>query len=110
MVAGRAIFGLGGECMTVAQSAIVAQWFKGKELAFAFGFNLSVSRLGSVINGIVEPQIAESSGIGPALWAGFAICVLSWICGLILVIIDAYADKKDGKIAKLSEEDKFRWK
>ena len=49
MLTGRVIFGLGGESMSVAQSAIVAAWFKGKELAFAYGFNMSVSRLGSVI-------------------------------------------------------------
>lgn len=110
MVIGRAIFGLGGECMTVSQSAICAQWFKGKELAFAFGFNLSVSRLGSVINGIVEPAVAKSDGIGPALWVGFGVCVFSWICGIVLVGIDAYADKKDGIKAEMSDEDKFQCK
>jgi len=76
----------------------VSQWFKGKELAFAFGINLSVSRLGSVINGIVEPKIADDS-VGAALWVGFGICVFSWICGLILVAIDKYADVKDGTVA-----------
>ena len=55
MLAGRVLFGLGGESMSVAQSAIVSQWFKGKELAMALGLNLSISRLGSVINGIVIP-------------------------------------------------------
>ena len=94
--------------MTVAQSAIVSQWFKGKELAFAFAFNLSISRLGSVINGFVEPAIAKGAGIGAALWVGFIVCLFSWCCGLALVAIDYYADKKDGKVAKLSEEDKFR--
>lgn len=53
MLAGRFVFGLGGECMTVAQSAIVTAWFKGAELAFAFGINLSVARVGSFINGPV---------------------------------------------------------
>ena len=59
MMLGRFIFGLGGECMSVAQSAIISNWFKGKELSFAFGLNLSVSRLGSVLNGILVPMIAE---------------------------------------------------
>jgi MFS family permease len=45
---GRVIFGLGGESMSVAQSAFVSIWFKGKELAFAFGVNISIARLGSV--------------------------------------------------------------
>lgn len=111
MLAGRFVFGLGGECMTVSQSAIVSQWFKGKELAFAFGINLSVSRLGSVINGIVEPKIAGGEGgVGAALWVGFGVCVFSWFCGLVLVFIDKYADTKDGSVAKLSDDDKFKWK
>ena len=69
---------------------------------------MSISRLGSVINGFVEPAIAKGAGIGAALWVGFIVCLFSWCCGLALVAIDYYADKKDGKVAKLSEEDKFR--
>ena len=41
MLAGRFIFGLGGEVQYVCKSAIIAMWFKGKELAFAFGVILS---------------------------------------------------------------------
>ena len=55
MLVGRVIFGLGGESMSVAQSAIVSHWFKGKELALALGVNLSVSRLGSVMNSNTIP-------------------------------------------------------
>jgi MFS family permease len=59
MIAGRVIFGIGGESMQVAQSALVSAWFKGKELAFAMGLNLSVARLGSVINAAVIPTVYE---------------------------------------------------
>lgn len=55
MLAGRVVFGMGGESMQVAQSSIISLWFKGKELAFALGLNLSIGRLGSVINGIIVP-------------------------------------------------------
>jgi len=108
VLAGRFIFGLGGECMTICQSCIVSQWFKGKELAFAFGINLSVARLGSVLNGIIEPQIAGSSGTPAAIWFGLYICIFSWCCGMVLVVIDSYADKKDGTVAKLGDDDKFK--
>lgn len=60
MIAGRVIFGLGGESLSVAQSAIVSKWFKGKELAMALGLNISISRLGSVINGMIVPKIYDS--------------------------------------------------
>jgi MFS family permease len=45
---GRFIFGAGSEPLIVAQSAILARWFKNKELAFSFGLTLTVSRLGSL--------------------------------------------------------------
>lgn len=47
MVAGRLIFGLGAESMIVAVTTAIAKWFKGRELSFAFGLNLTIARLGS---------------------------------------------------------------
>src|SRR5215472_17256740 len=40
---GRIIFGMGSESLIVAQSAIIARWFTGKELAMAFGVTLTMS-------------------------------------------------------------------
>jgi MFS family permease len=60
MAAGRLIFGLGAESLIVAVSTAVAKWFRGKELSFAFGINLMISRAGSLL--------AQQS---PS-WAGFA--------------------------------------
>jgi MFS family permease len=48
IVAGRAVLGLGAESMIVAITTALAKWFKGKELSFAFGLNLTIARLGSV--------------------------------------------------------------
>lgn len=112
MLAGRFIFGLGGECMSVSQSAIVANWFKGNELSFAFGFNLSLSRAGSVLNGVVTPRLVEDHDgyIGFALWVGFGLCCFSLLNAFGLAITDYWADKKDGNDAvTLCEEDKFKW-
>ena len=47
MAAGRLIFGLGAESLIVAVTTVVAKWFRGKELSFAFGINLTIARLGS---------------------------------------------------------------
>ena len=47
MAAGRLIFGMGAESLNVAVVAALARWFKGKELSFAFGVNLTICRLGS---------------------------------------------------------------
>ncbi len=48
MIAGRTVLGLGAESMIVAVTTALAKWFKGKELSFAFGINLTVARLASV--------------------------------------------------------------
>jgi len=47
MCIGRLIFGMGAESLNVAVTAALARWFKGKELSFAFGINLTICRLGT---------------------------------------------------------------
>ena len=47
MATGRLIFGMGAESLNVAVVTALARWFKGKELSFAFGLNLTASRLGT---------------------------------------------------------------
>ena len=47
MATGRLVFGLGAESLIVAVTTAIAKWFKGKELSFAFGVNLTIARLGS---------------------------------------------------------------
>lgn len=48
MIAGRTVLGLGAESMIVAATTVLAKWFRGKELSFAFGINLTIARLASV--------------------------------------------------------------
>lgn len=110
MLIGRVVFGLGGESMTVAQSTIISLWFKGKELNFAMGLNLSIARLGSVINGLVVPPVYSSSDLGTALMVGAIICGASAVAAVFLVILDKKAEDLDpnGKKAQLSDEDKFQ--
>ncbi len=47
MATGRLIFGMGAESLIVAVTAALARWFRGKELSFAFGINLTIARIGS---------------------------------------------------------------
>ena len=90
----------GSENLNVAQSAIVCKWFKGKELAFALGINVSAARLGSVVNDYLEPWLchqagSKQSGVSVGLWFGFALCAFSLCCGLVVGWLDSYADKRD---------------
>ena len=94
--------------MSVAQSAVVSSWFQGSELAFAFGINLSVARIGSSINGPVETYFASEYNVGFALLVGFFVCCFSLVMAILLVWIDAWAAKKDRVDAAISDEDKFK--
>uniref|UniRef100_K3WG67 Lysosomal dipeptide transporter MFSD1 n=1 Tax=Globisporangium ultimum (strain ATCC 200006 / CBS 805.95 / DAOM BR144) TaxID=431595 RepID=K3WG67_GLOUD len=88
MLAGRFVVGLGGECLSVAQGALVVEWFKNEELAFAMGLNLSISRLGSVINNELSPMVAQAANVSAALWIGVLMCLISSASALIIVWIE----------------------
>jgi MFS family permease len=81
---GRFLYGLGGECIGVATSTINSEIFKGKELALAFGVNLAVSRLGSVLNNFASPRVAHRYGIVQASALGMVMNVISLFCCLII--------------------------
>ncbi|KAI8836272.1 major facilitator superfamily domain-containing protein [Chytriomyces cf. hyalinus JEL632] len=87
---GRIIFGLGGESLSVAQTRITTKWFKGKELAFALGINLSVSRLGTVLTDFLSPHLAISVSVPSAIWVGFFTCIVSMACAIALNFVDEY--------------------
>lgn len=54
----------------VVQNRITAFWFKGKELALAFGLTLAFSRLGSVLNFFLTQKFEEKYGMQWTLWGG----------------------------------------
>ena len=65
--------------LQVVQNRITAFWFKGKELALAFGLTLSFSRLGSVLNFFFTQQFEAKFGMQWTLWGG----ELLWCFGLL---------------------------
>jgi MFS family permease len=109
---GRAVFGCGGESQNVAQSAIVSVWFEGKELSMALGMNVSISRLGSVLNDILEPALYDATdSVVLGLWVGFGLCLVSLILGILLGGIDKRRDKlmgiKEKKLLPASDKVKL---
>ena len=94
MWAGRTIFGFGGESLSVAASAMIAQWFAGKELAFALGVNLALARVGSVINDAVSVQVATVLPVAYAFWVGAGVCCLSLATAIATYYIDVSAEDR----------------
>ena len=74
MLIGRAIFGIGSEASILVTNKVIARWFKGRELGFAFGLNITVMRLGSILALNSAAQIADIfGGWRYTLWAGTAV-------------------------------------
>jgi MFS family permease len=94
MAAGRLIFGMGAESLNVAVTAALARWFRGKELSFAFGLNLTASRLGTfaALNSPTWARAAYASWRIPFLIAlGFtSMCVVG---SAIYWMLEVYAEK-----------------
>ncbi|KAK7197446.1 Major Facilitator Superfamily [Novymonas esmeraldas] len=106
LIAGRIVFGLGGESLSVAQSAFVARWFKGRRgMALAFGITISFSRVGSSFNFLFAPAIANSRGIEAAVASGIAACGVSVLACCALVLADRYAERT-GYLAITVEEER----
>jgi MFS family permease len=95
MAAGRLIFGLGAESMIVAITTIIARWFKGKQLSFAFGINLTVARLGSFM-ALNAPTWGKSlyNFWQTPLWVTVAAGVFAVVCILVYYFLDVVADRK----------------
>jgi MFS family permease len=94
LMAGRLVFGAGAEPLVVAQSAILARWFKGKELALAFGIALTVSRLGTLFSFNMGELIAgQFGGYRAALFAAVLFCVLSLLGNIVYIILDRRGEK-----------------
>ena len=114
MAGGRLIFGMGAESLNVAVSASLARWFKGKELSFAFGLNLTICRLGSfaALNSPTWARAAYANWRWPFLIAvGFSVfCVLA---AIVYWILEVNAEKKyrlgDTSTDKVVFSDLFRF-
>ena len=123
MIAGRTVLGLGAESMIVAVTTALAKWFRGKELSFAFGINLTIARLASVAadnsptwaNKAFYPQgpAGAPSWRGPLLVAVGA-GVLSVVTALIYWSLETRAEGRyelgrAGEVDKLDFRQMFRF-
>jgi MFS family permease len=107
MLIGRVILGIGSEPLIVAITTALAKWFKGKELSFAFGINLTIARLGSV-------AADNSPSWGGAFYTNwqdplFLAVLISLFCiigGVVYWILESNAEKKY-TLGAAGETDKF---
>ncbi|XP_068610753.1 lysosomal dipeptide transporter MFSD1-like [Brachionichthys hirsutus] len=104
MLTGRLLFGAGNGSLTVVQNRITAFWFKGKELAMAFGLTLAFSRLGSVLNFVLTQRFEEKYGMQWTLWGGVLLGALSFLCAAVVGKLDKIGVKQLGLDSVIQEE------
>jgi MFS family permease len=94
MAAGRLIFGMGAESLNVAVTTALARWFRGKELSFAFGLNLTASRLGTfaALNSPTWARWAYNSWRTPFVIA-LAFSALCVVGAIIYWVMEVWAEK-----------------
>ena len=99
VLAGRFVFGMGGETLIVGQSAFATKWFKGSDLASALGLCLALSRLGSAATFDISPAVMNArtaagadDGFEWALFTGLGFCGLSLTISILLGLLDQHAD------------------
>lgn len=111
MLLGRLIYGLGSESLIITQNKILAKWFRGKELALAFGLNLMVARLGTFAALNSAARIEALSGSWKlAIWVSAIIMFLSLALFFVYSGIDRSQDKYFISTVPQTAEDKIVFK
>jgi MFS family permease len=108
MLLGRFFFGLGAETSIVVVSKIIVKWFKGKELAMAFGFKIGIARAGSWAAFYFSPIIAaNSSSWTIAVWFAALLLVIALLAFLIYTMFDLKLDRQIDKMSLLGDDEIF---
>ncbi|HEX3007784.1 MAG TPA: MFS transporter [Bacteroidales bacterium] len=112
MALGMLFFGLGAETSIVVISKIIVKWFKGKEIALAFGVNLGIARIGTLL-------ALSSLNLGPAIsvstwtiyvWLAVVIIAIALLGFLVYLVLDVKLDKQVQQEGLLDKEEEFHIK
>ncbi len=107
MLAGRVLLGLGAEPLIVAITTALAKWFKGKELSFAFGINLTIARLGSVAADNSPSWAARFyTNWSDPLYLAVLISLACVIGAVLYFVLESAAEKKYS-LGQAGQTDKF---
>ncbi len=110
MASGRLVFGLGAESLIVAVTTGIAKWFRGKELSFAFGLNLTISRLGSLAAQVSPTWAKEAFGHWQKpLLIALVFALVSVVAAIAYWALESRAAKRY-ELGAQSGTDKIVWK
>lgn len=110
MMLGRLLFGSGAETLIIISSKIMVKWFKGKELALAFGINLAIARMGSIGALWLSPYFDSKGAWESAIQIGAILIAISFLIYLLYCFFDFKYDKQSAKPGLTSDDEEiFRY-
>lgn len=95
MLLGRFFYGLGAETSIVVVSKILVKWFKGKDLALAFGLKVGFGRLGSFLALRFSPIFSnDGTTLSLAVWIAALLVAMGLLVFIVYMLFDLRYDKQ----------------
>ena len=111
MLLGRFFYGLGAETSIVVVSKILVKWFKGKDLALAFGLKVGFGRLGTFAALQLSPVIADGGAkLSTAIWFAAVLALAGLLAFMVYILFDAKLNKQIRAKKEKSEKSNFKIK
>lgn len=108
MLAGRFFYGLGAETSIVVVSKILVKWFKGKDLALAFGLKIGFARIGSFLALRLSPNLAnEGAQLTTAIWFASILVCIGLLAFIVYILFDLKVDREVDESEEKKKPDKF---
>lgn len=108
MLIGRFFYGLGAETSIVVISKILVKWFRGKDLALAFGLKVGFGRLGTFAALQLSPRIAESEPLSTAIWFAAVLVLAGLLAFMVYMLLDLRYDKEVQEVKMKEKKDVFK--
>jgi MFS family permease len=96
MLLGRMVYGVGAESILVVNNKVLARWFKGKELAFAYGLNLTIMRLGTFLALSLQVPVKDWLGLRGALWFATVLMATGFASFFVYLLLERLARGREG--------------
>ncbi len=108
MLLGRFFFGLGAETSIVVISKILVKWFKGKDLALAFGLKVGFGRLGTFAALQLSPRLAESAQLSTAIWFAAVLVLIGLLAFVVYMLLDLRYDREVAQTTEPVKNEAFK--